>query len=96
MLAIVGQFRVQADRIADFERRFLAYAAKVKANEPGALTYQLNRSRDQAGVYSVIEIYSAEAALQAHRAAAYFRPAIEALGAFMVGEPRVEVYDVVE
>jgi quinol monooxygenase YgiN len=96
MLTIIGHVQVQPERRAEFERLFLEYAARVKANEPGALVYQLNRSRDAADGYAVIEIYRDQAALEAHRATAYFQPAIAAMAACLAGEPRTEFLDSVD
>jgi quinol monooxygenase YgiN len=50
--------KVQVGKNADFEKVFLDLAAKVKANEPGCLTYQLTKSsQTEAGVYKVLELY---------------------------------------
>jgi quinol monooxygenase YgiN len=96
MLTIIGHVKIRPDRVEEFEQLFRAYAARVKANEPGALLYQLNRSRTESCAYAMIEIYRDAAALEAHRATAYFRPAIEALGACLEGAAQPEYFDVVE
>ncbi len=38
----------------------------MKANEPGTLQYTLHRSREDTDVYYAIELYTDEAAVQAH------------------------------
>ena len=96
MLTVIGHVQIRPDRADEFERAFLAYAARVKANEPGVLLYQLNRCRDAACGYKLIEIYRDAAALEAHRAAAYFQPAIAAMGACLDGEPRTDYLDSVD
>lgn len=96
MLTIIGQVTVRPDRVDDFERLFRDFAARVKANEPGALLYQLGRCVDEPNAYRVIEIYRDAAALAEHRAQPFFQPAVEAIGACLAGEPRVERLAVVE
>jgi quinol monooxygenase YgiN len=96
MLTVIGHVQIQPARTQEFERVFREYAARVKANEPGVMVYQLGRCRDAACAYRVIEVYRDEAALAEHRAAAYFRPAIAAMAACLDGEPRTEFLDTVE
>jgi quinol monooxygenase YgiN len=96
MITIIGHVTVRPDRIGAFEALFRDYAARVKANEPGALVYQLNRSRAEPSAYKVIEIYRDPQALADHRAAAYFQPAVEAIGACLQGAATPEFFDVVE
>jgi quinol monooxygenase YgiN len=96
MITIIGHVKVRPDRTGEFEKLYLDYAARVKANEPGVLVYQLNRSRTELGAYAVIEIYRDQAALDAHRAAAYFQAAIAAIGACVEGAAQPEYLDAVE
>ena len=96
MLTVIGHVQIQPELCEEFERLFLEYAARVKANEPRALVYQLNRCRDAPGAYRVIEMYRDAAALEAHRATAYFQPAISAMGACLEGQPRTEFLDSVD
>ena len=44
MIGIVATIKVQDGKNAEFEKVFLDMAAKVKANEPGCLLYQLTRT----------------------------------------------------
>jgi quinol monooxygenase YgiN len=96
MITIIGHVKVRPGRVEAFERLFRDYAARVKANEPGALVYQLGRSRADPCAYKVIEIYRDAAALAEHRAAAYFQPAVEAIAACLDGAATPEFFDVVE
>jgi quinol monooxygenase YgiN len=96
MIGVVAILKVQPEKTTDFETVFLDLAAKVKANEPGCLTYQLTRSKTEAGVYKVLELYASEDALKAHGSSDYFKAAGAAMGPFMAGRPEIEYLDAVE
>jgi quinol monooxygenase YgiN len=96
MIGVVAVLKVQVDKAADFEKVFLDLAAKVKANEPGCIAYQLTKSRAEPGVYKVLELYASEDALKAHGGSDYFKAAGAAMGPFMAGRPEIEYLDAVE
>jgi quinol monooxygenase YgiN len=96
MIGVVAILKVQPEKTADFETVFLDLAAKVKANEPGCLIYQLTKSRAEPGTYKVLELYAAEEALKAHGSSDYFKAAGAAMGPFMAGRPEIEYLDAVE
>jgi quinol monooxygenase YgiN len=96
MIGVVAVLKVQPDKTADFEKVFLDLAAKVKANEPGCLTYQLTRSKIEAGTYKVLELYASEDALKAHGGSDYFKAAGAAMGPLLAGRPEIEYLDAVE
>lgn len=96
MIGVVAILKVAPDKTADFEAVFLNLAAKVKANEPGCLIYQLTKSRAEPGTYKVLELYASEAALKAHGSSDYFKAAGAAMGPFMAGRPEIEYLDAVE
>jgi len=96
MIGVVATLKVQPDKASEFEKVFLDLAAKVKANEPGNLLYQLTKSRTEAGVYKVLEVYASEDALKAHGATDYFKAAGAAMGPTMAGRPEIEYLDAVE
>ncbi|PWR25319.1 antibiotic biosynthesis monooxygenase [Zavarzinia aquatilis] len=93
MLGLIATMRIQDGKTAEFERVFLDLAAKVRANEPGNLTYQLTRSRAEPNTYKVLEIYSDEAAFKAHGASDHFKAAGPALGSVLAGRPDLEILD---
>lgn len=96
MIGVVATLKVQPDKASEFEKVFLDLAAKVKANEPGCLMYQLTRSRTEAGVYKVLEVYASDEALKAHGGTDYFKAAGAAMGPTMAGRPEIEYLDGVE
>ena len=96
MIGVVAVIRAKAGREAEFERAFLAMAAQVRANEPGARVYQLTRSRTEPRTYKVLEVYADEAALEAHRASDHFREGGRSLRDLVDGPPEIELLDGVE
>lgn len=96
MIGVVATLYVQPDKTAEFETVFLDLAAKVKANEPGCLTYQLTKSRTEAGVYKVLELYASADALKHHGGTDYFKAAGAAMGPTMAAAPHIEYLDAVE
>jgi quinol monooxygenase YgiN len=96
MLAIVATIKVQDGKGPDFEAVFAQLAAKVRANEPGNLLYQLTRSRADANTYKVLELYKDQDAIAHHGGTDYFREIGRQMGPFMAGRPDVETLDAVE
>jgi len=96
MIGVVATLKVQPDKASEFEAVFLDMAAKVKANESGCLVYQLTKSRTEAGIYKVLELYASAEDLKAHGGTDYFKAGGAAMGPFMAGRPEIEYLDAVE
>ncbi len=96
MIGVVATLKVQDGKGAEFEAVFTELMAKVKANEPGCLIYQLTRSRTEATTYKVLELYVDEAALKAHGQSDYFKAAGARMGPCLAGRPEIEYLDAVE
>jgi quinol monooxygenase YgiN len=96
MIGVVATLYVQPDKSAEFEKVFLDLASKVKANEPGCLMYQLTKSKTEAGVYKVLELYASADALKHHGSTDYFKAAGAAMGPTMAAAPNIEYLDAVE
>ncbi|MBI1407922.1 MAG: antibiotic biosynthesis monooxygenase [Caulobacter sp.] len=96
MIGVVAKLFVQEAKASEFEKIFTDLAAKVKANEPGALMYQLTKSRTEPGVYKVLEMYVDADALKHHGGTDYFKAAGAAMGPCMAGRPEIEYLDAVE
>jgi len=95
MIGVVATLKVQDGKGSEFEAVFLELAAKVKANEPGNLAYQLTKSRAEPNTYKVLELYKNQDALTAHGGTDYFKDLGRKMGAFMAGRPEVEYLDAV-
>ena len=67
--------------------------AKVKANEPGCLMYDLYKTKGSETEYCFMEQYRDADALKAHGQTDYFQAAQPALGACLAGAPVITVMD---
>ncbi|MEO0881910.1 MAG: putative quinol monooxygenase [Pseudomonadota bacterium] len=96
MIGVVATLKVQDGKEGDFESTFKDLMAKVKANEPGCLTYQLYKSKKAANTYIVMEQYASQEALDTHGKTEYFQAAMPSIGACLAGAPDIQYYDIVE
>ena len=96
MIGVVATLKVQDGKQQDFEKIFLDLAQQVRANEPGTLVYQLTKSRNDATVYKVLELYKDQDALSAHGQTDYFKAAGAKMGPCMGGRPEIEYLDGVQ
>ncbi|MEM1156225.1 MAG: putative quinol monooxygenase [Pseudomonadota bacterium] len=92
-IGVVATLTIQEGKNAEFEQAFLGLAEQVRANEPGNLFYLLHRSRENPQEYKVLEQYTSDADLQAHRESDHFKAANATLAPFMAAMPIVEVLD---
>jgi quinol monooxygenase YgiN len=90
-IGIVATLKVKAGKEAEFEAIFSELQAQVKANEPGALQYELFKSKANASTYIVMEQYKTDADLAAHGKTAHFVAAGPKLGGVLDGRPGIEV-----
>jgi quinol monooxygenase YgiN len=95
MIGIVATLTVQPGKQADIEAIFADLAARVRADEPGNVFYQLCRSRESDTTYKVLELYQDQAAVEAHRTSPHFRAASPLLGAVLAAPPVIELLDAV-
>jgi quinol monooxygenase YgiN len=65
----------------------------VKKNEPGALQYEVFKSKAHASTYIVMEQYKSEADLAAHRTTPHMAAAGPKLGAVLDGRPTLEILE---
>jgi quinol monooxygenase YgiN len=96
MIGVVATLKVQDGKAAEFEAIFRELAAKVRANEPGNLVYQLTRSRVEPHTYKVLEVYRDQDSLTDHGGTEYFKEFGRKMGPCMAGRPDVELLDAVE
>jgi quinol monooxygenase YgiN len=95
MIGVVATLTAAEGKGADLEKVFADLAAKVKANEPGCLMYQLTKSRTEPNVYKVLEMYASDEALKHHGSTEYFKAAGPGIGACLGGRPSIEYLDAV-
>ncbi|MBV9330115.1 MAG: antibiotic biosynthesis monooxygenase [Alphaproteobacteria bacterium] len=92
-IGIVATLKVQPGKGGEFEKIFADLADQVRANEPGNSLYQVFKSRKDADTYVVMEIYSDQAALDAHGKSDYFKAAGPKLGPTLAGRPDILYLD---
>lgn len=92
-IGVIATLIVQDGKQAEMEAAFQALSERVRANEPGSLTYHLTRSRERPDLYKVLEIYEGQEALEAHRASPHFREIGPVLKNCLVVKPEVEYLD---
>lgn len=96
MIGVVAKLTIQDGKQSEFESVAKDLMAKVKANEPGCLTYQLYKAKGSETVYIFMEQYASGEALAAHGQADHFKAAQAGLGACLAGAPDIQYYDIVE
>ena len=96
MIGLVVQLQIQDGKQAEFEAVGKDLMAKVKANEPGVLIYDLCKKKGSETEYYFMEQYVDQAALDAHGKTEYFLAAQPKLGACLAGRPTMTVLDSVE
>lgn len=96
MIGVVATLKIAAGKEQEFEQAAKDLMAKVKANEPGCLTYQLYKSKKDADTYIFMEQYANQAALEHHGQTDYFKAAGPKLGVCLSGRPEVQYFDIVE
>ena len=96
MIGVVATLKIAEGKEAEFEQVAKDLMAKVKANEPGTLTYQLYKSKKDANTYIFMEQYANEEALKAHGQTEYFKAAGQKLGPCLAGAPEIQYFDIVE
>lgn len=93
MIGVLATLRVRDGKRNDFEQMFEELAQQVRRDEPGNLLYQLYSSRTEPNTYKVLEIYSRDEDLDAHRASPHLRAAGAALMQLLSDAPSIEVLD---
>ena len=92
MLGVIATLRIKPGANAEFEKAMGERQKAVRANEPGNKLYVLHKTDDPT-VYVMLERYTDQAALEAHRASAHFKTLGGALGPHMAGRPEVKIME---
>ena len=98
MIGLIAKLKVQPGKAQEFEAAFKPLAEIVNSDaEPGALLYQLCKSRTDPNTYVVMEMYKDQAAIEAHRTTPHFTKYFPMVGAFLEpGPPEFEFVDSVD
>src|SRR5215471_10987173 len=89
MFGTVATIKIKEGNGAEFEKVATELVRKVNENEKGCLLYQLYHG-ETPDTYVFMERYADQAAVEAHRAADYFKTLGRAMGEFMDGKPVVQ------
>jgi quinol monooxygenase YgiN len=92
-IGIVATLKVKAGKESEFEAIFRDLQVAVKRDEPGAMQYEVFKSKANAQTYVVMEQYKTEADLAAHRVTPHFAAAGPKLGAVLDGRPGIEILE---
>jgi quinol monooxygenase YgiN len=87
MIGICAQFTCQAGKNAEFEALLTEFVTTVKANEPGALTYQLCQNKKNSDEYFMLELYANQEALDLHGKTDHMTALVTKIGAFLAAAP---------
>ena len=91
-IGIVATLKVKPGHESEFEQVFLDLQTSVKTNEPGAMQYEVFKSK-QPSTYVVMEQYKSQADLDAHRKTPHMAAAGPKLGAVLDGRPAIELLE---
>lgn len=90
MLTFIARMKAKEGKEEEFIRLARELTEKVIANEPGVVTYQFYRLRDEERGFGVIEAFVDDAAEELHRDTPYFNelapPLLECLDGTYVRE----------
>jgi quinol monooxygenase YgiN len=95
MIATTSTLKIQNGKAAEFETLVAAVTAKVRANEPGNVLYQLTKSRVDANTYRFLEIYKDQDAFTRHGQTEYYREMMSSAASVLAAAPNVEMFDTV-
>ena len=84
-LVVVAIATAQAGKEAELKSR-LEGVATASWDEPGVVTYAVHDLRDHPGSFMMVEVYSSQAAFDAHLETAHVKALIADLGSLVEGE----------
>jgi quinol monooxygenase YgiN len=95
MIASTSTLKIQSGKAGEFETLVAAVTAKVRANEPGNVLYQLTKSRADDNTYRFLELYKDQDAFTRHGQTEYYKEMMNKAGSLLAAPPNVETFDTV-
>ena len=95
MIACTSTLKIQNGKTGEFETLVAAVTAKVRANEPGNVLYQLTKSRVDDNTYRFLEIYKDQEAFTRHGQTEYYKDMMSKAGSLVAAAPNVEIFDTI-
>jgi quinol monooxygenase YgiN len=87
MIGICAQFTCQSGKNTEFEALLTEFVTTVKANEAGALVYQLCKDEKNPDNYFMLELYANAEALALHGKTDHMAALVGKIGAFLAAAP---------
>lgn len=94
-VGVVATIKIKPDTNEAFEAVAREMMAAVRANEPGNRLYQFCKSKAEPTTYVVMELYTDQAALEAHGKSDHFRSIGPKMGPSMAGRPDVQYFETI-
>jgi quinol monooxygenase YgiN len=95
MIATTSTLKIQNGKTVEFETLVAAVTAKVRANEPGNVLYQLTKSQVDANTYRFLEIYKDQGSFTHHGQTDYYKAMMSKAASLLAAAPTVEMFDTV-
>lgn len=90
---LVAKYRVTPGNSDSVQDALVRMAALVKADEPGCLLYQANRSTEEQDLFLLYEVYTDADALAAHRETPHFKAIVEGEIVPLLAKREREIYE---
>lgn len=94
-LYVIARVQAKAEHRAEVEAELRRMVAATRA-EPGCLRYDLFADQDGGSGFSLVEAYTDEAALEAHRASAHYQTFRGRIGDWLAAPTAVQVLQAVD
>ncbi|HVN83834.1 MAG TPA: putative quinol monooxygenase [Candidatus Binatia bacterium] len=92
-MTVIATLKIKSGNEAAFQQAAEKMITHVKANEPGTLTYVLNRSTSDPTKFVFYEVYQDQAAFAAHGGSAPMQEFFGAVGTLLDGRPEIHMYE---
>ena len=90
-ITVIAKLKAKAGSEAQLEAAFREMIPKVRANEPGTLSYVLHKSTKDPTTYVFYEVYQDQAALDAHGKTPHMAETGGKLRGILDGRPEIQV-----
>ncbi len=94
-IGVIATLKCRTARARSSKACSRAWRRTCAPTSPSNKLYQLCKSRADANTYIVMEMYTGQDAIEAHRASDHFRAAGPKLGACLAGRPEIQFLDAV-
>ncbi len=93
MIGVVATMKVKPDQVEAFEATMRELVDATTRLEPGVTIYKFFRSQKEPTTYTMMELYSDQATLDAHMKSDHFRTIGARLGPCLAERPQLDRYD---